>query len=298
MAYRDLELPLRSDGSGRFLPWTVALMVYLASLALALLLVVHQVVKRWDVGLSGTMTVELPPAHSGNRDDGALALALGVLRNTPGVLYAEPLDRTRVAALLAPWLGTDFDTTDLPLPRLIDLHVDPGANIDTTALGARIAAAVPGAQLDDHRRWIERVLRLALAIEVVAALVVLLVGCAAALAVVFATRAGLAVHQSIIEVLHLIGAPDVYIARQFARHALRLSIAGGMLGLLLAALTLLGLGAAAQEAGVLDSTVRLLPLLQAPPAWCAILLVLPISAGLVAMATARLTVLRTLARMP
>jgi len=298
MVHRDLDLPLRSDGSGRFLPWTVALMVYLASLALALLLVVHQVVERWDVGLSGTMTVELPPAQSGNRDDGSLARALGVLRNTPGVLHAEPLDRARVAALLAPWLGSDFDASELPLPRLIDLRVDPGAGVDTAALGARIAAAVPGAQLDDHRRWIERVLRLAFAIEVVAALVVLLVGCAAALAVVFATRAGLAVHQSIVEVLHLIGAPDTYIARQFARHALRLSIGGGMLGLLLAALTLLGLGAAAQEAGVLDSAVRLFPLLQAPPAWWAILLLLPIGAGALAMTTARLTVLRTLARMP
>jgi cell division transport system permease protein len=291
MVHRDLDLPLRSDGSGRFLPWTVALMVYLASLALALLLVVYQLVERWDAGLSGTMTVELPPAPNGNRNDGALALALGVLRNSPGVLRAEPLDATRVAALLAPWLGTDFDATELPLPRLIDLRVDPGAGIDTASLGARIAAAVPGAQLDDHRRWIERVLRLALAIEAVAGLVVLQVGCAAALA-------GLAVHQSIVEVLHLIGAPDAYIARQFARHALRLSIAGGMVGLLLAALTLLGLGAAAQGAGVIENAVRLLPLLQAPPAWWAILLVLPVGAGLVAMATARLTVLRALARMP
>jgi cell division transport system permease protein len=298
MRRRDLDSVLNRDGSGRFLPWTVALMVYLASLALALLLVVHQMVQRWDVGLSGTMTVELPAAPPGNGNDGAVALALGVLRETPGVLRAEPLDATRVVALLAPWLGTDFDANELPLPRLIDLRIDPSAGLDVTTLGARIAAAVPGAQIDDHRRWIERVLRLALAIEVVAALVVLLVGGAAALAVVFATRAGLAVHHGVVEVLHLIGAPDGYIARQFAQHALRLSLVGGMIGLLLAVLTLLGLGAAAQEAGVLEGTVRLLPTLEAPPAWWAVLLLLPVAAGLVAMTTARLTVLRSLARMP
>jgi cell division transport system permease protein len=297
MARRDLDLPLDRDGSGRFLPWTVALMVYLASLALALLLVVHQLVERWDVGLSGTMTVELPPAPQGGRVDGAMSLALGVLRNTPGVLRAEPLDTTRVLALLAPWLGSDFDANELPLPRLIDLHVDPDAGIDVAKLASRIAAAVPGAQIDDHRRWIERVLRLAFAIETVAALVVVLVGCAAAIAVVFATRAGLAVHQGIVEVMHLIGAPDAYIARQFARHALRLSVAGGMIGLLLAAMTLITLGAVAREAGVLDETVRLIPALQAPPAWWAILLVLPMGAGFIAMTTARLTVLRALARM-
>jgi len=298
MAQRDLDLALNRDGSGRFLPWTVALMVYLASLALALLLVVHQVVQRWDVGLSGTMTVELPAASGNGSDDGAVALALGVLRGTPGVLRAEPLDATRVVALLAPWLGNDFNADELPLPRLIDLRVDPQAGLDAAALGTRIAAAVPGAQLDDHRRWIERVLRLAFAIEVVAALVVLLVGGAAALAVVFATRAGLAVHHGVVEVLHLIGAPDAYIARQFARHALRLSLIGGIIGLLMAALTLIALGAAAQQAGILNATVRLLPALQAPPLWWAVLLLLPIAAGIVAMATARLTVLRSLARMP
>jgi len=298
MRRRDLDLALDRDGSARFLPWTVALMVYLASLALALLLVVHQVVQRWDVGLSGTMTVELPAAPADGSDDGAVALALGVLRGTPGVLQAEPLDATRVVALLAPWLGNDFNANELPLPRLIDLRVDPRAGLDVAALGTRIAAAVPGARLDDHRRWIERVLRLALAIEAVAALVVLLVGSAAALAVVFATRAGLAVHHGVVEVLHLIGAPDAYIARQFARHALRLSVVGGVIGLLMAGLTLLALAAAAQEAGILDASIRLLPALRAPPLWWAVLLLLPVAAGALAMATARLTVLRSLARMP
>jgi cell division transport system permease protein len=32
---RPLELPLEDDGAGRFLPWMIALMVYLAALALA-----------------------------------------------------------------------------------------------------------------------------------------------------------------------------------------------------------------------------------------------------------------------
>jgi cell division transport system permease protein len=298
MARRDLDLTLNRDGSGRFLPWTVAVMVYLASLALALLLVVHQVVQHWDIGLSGTMTVELPAAPSGGRDDGAMALTIGVLRETPGVLHAEPIETTRVVALLAPWLGSDFDANELPLPRLIDLRIDPGAHLDLDALSARISAAVPGAQLDDHRRWIERVLRLAFAIEVVATVVVLLVGGASALAVVFATRAGLAVHQSVVEVLHLIGAPDAYIAQQFARHALRLGLTGGLVGLLFAGLTLLGLAAAAQGAGVIDVGVRLLPALQPPPIWWALLMLLPFAAGGLAMATARRTVMRSLARMP
>jgi cell division transport system permease protein len=298
MMRRHLDLPLNRDGSVRFLPWIVALMVYLASLALAGTLVVRDVVTRWDRGLTGTLTVELPAAPAGGRDDGAVELALKVLRTTTGVVRADALDARRTAELLEPWLGSNIDAADLPLPRLIDLRIEPRAGIDLAALGERLAAAVPGAKLDDHRRWLDRVLRAAFAIEVVAGLVVVLVGLAAVLAVIFATRTGLAVHHGIVEVLHLIGARDGYIARQFEWHALRLGIRGGIAGLLLAGLTLVGIAAAAGRIGALDDAVPLVPALSAPAIEWALLLLLPIAAGLVAMLTARITVLRALRRLP
>lgn len=292
------DLPLSRDGSVRFLPWIVALMVYLASLALAGTLVVRDMVERWDRGLSGTLTVELPTAPAGGVDDGAVALALKVLSATPGVVSVVPLDARRTAQLLEPWLGSGVDPADLPLPRLMDLRIDPGAGIDLAALGTRLDAVVAGARIDDHRRWLDRVLRTAWAIEAVAGTVVLLVGVAAVLAVVFATRTGLAVHHSIVEVLHLIGARDGYIAGQFERHALRLGLRGGIGGLLLAVLTLGGIAAAGDRVGALDDALRLLPALAAPPLQWALLLLLPVAAGLVAMVTARITVLRALKRLP
>ncbi|HYC13977.1 MAG TPA: cell division protein, partial [Stellaceae bacterium] len=158
MLRRRLDLPLDRDGSGRFLPWIVALMVYLSSLALAGTLVVREVLERWDQGLRGTVTVELPAAPAGGKDDGAVELALKLLRAAPGVISAEPLDAKRTAQLLAPWLGADVDLSELPVPRLIDLRVDP-ARVDLPALAQRIKAAIPGADLDDHRRWLDRVIR-------------------------------------------------------------------------------------------------------------------------------------------
>lgn len=297
MPHRRLDLPLKRDGSVRFLPGIVALMVYLASLSLAGMLVIHDVVERWDRGLSGTLTVELPPAPEGAEPDAGVPLALGVLRATPGVLSAEPIDARRTAALLEPWLGGGVDAADLPLPRLIDLRIDVGAGVDVAALGAWIAAAVPGARLDDHRRWLDRVIRTALALEAVAGAIVILVGLAAVLAVVFATRTGLAIHHGIVEVLHLIGARDGYIARQFEWHALHLGLKGGGVGLVLAALTLLGIGATAPRLGSLGDEIRILPDMSLPPAQWALLLLLPPAAGLIAMVTARITVLRALARM-
>jgi len=293
-----LDLPLDRDGAARFLPWMVALMVYLASLALAGTLVVRDAVARWDRGLTGTLTVELPAPAAGRRDDGAIDLALKVLRGTPGVTRADAFDAKRIAALLEPWLGADIDAADLPLPRLIDVQIEPRAGVDLAALGQQLAAAVPGARLDDHRRWLNRVLRTALAIEVVAGLIVVLVGFSAVLAVIFATRTGLAVHHGIVEVLHLTGARDGYIARQFEWHALRLGVRGGIAGLVLAVLTLAGIATAATQVGALDDAVQVLPALSAPAIEWVLLLLLPFAAGLVAMLTARITVLRALKRLP
>jgi cell division transport system permease protein len=299
VSWRRLDIPLDRDGSARFLPWLVALMVYLSALALAGALVLGDVLARWDQSLAGTATVELPPAPADPaQGDGGMAAALALLRATPGVLAAEPLDRAATAKLLEPWLGTAASAEDLALPRLVDVRMAPGARLDGEALAAKLRAAAPGATLDDHRLWLDRLADFARSVELTALLVILVIAAAAVLTVVFTTRTGLAVHHEVIEVLHLIGARDGYIARQFEREALRLGLLGGAAGLALALLTLLALGHAAAATALLGDEVRLLPSLRLEAWQWASLCLIPAGAALVAMATARLTVLRALARMP
>ena len=111
--------------------------------------------------------------------------------------------------------------------------------------------------------------------------------------VVFATRAGMTSHRDTIELLHLIGARDNYIARRFVIYALSYGLAGGVLGLILAAVTLAALALAAQ--GVDQMLLPRLSLGLA--AWVALLCV-PLASALIAMITARMTVLRALRRLP
>jgi cell division transport system permease protein len=297
MFRQRLDIPLNRDSSVRFLPWIIALMVYLAGLALAGTLVLNAALQRWDRSLSGTLTVQLPPAETG-KGDGAMGAALELLRLTPGVTSAEPLSRAAVAKLIEPWLGTAFAPEELALPRLIDLRIDPLAPPDLPALERRLAAAAPGAALDDHRLWLERLAGLVLSIEGTALAIVVLIGAAAVLTVVFTTRAGLAVHHAVIEVLHLIGARDGYIARQFERQARDLGLRGGIVGSVLTVATLLGIGRASVAAALLGERVHLLPSLELEPWHWGVMALLPLAAALIAMLTARLTVLRALRRMP
>ncbi len=286
-------VPLDRDASGRYLPLLVAIMVYLAALALAGAISVNKLAERWDSGLSGALTVQIPAGSAAAEDGPALDALVTALRASPGVLSVEPMDKTEITALLEPWLGDSVAAGDLPLPRLVAVTVEPGATPDIEGLRAQLQDLAPGSQLEDHQRWLARLLDLARAVEIMAGVVVLLVLLAACIMVTFVTRMGLAAHEQAIELLHLIGAQDSYVARQFQNRALSLGLRGGILGLLCAVPTLYLARLLLQR---IDS--GLLPELTLRSWEWAIVILLPVAAALVTMVTARVTVLRTLARMP
>lgn len=295
MLFRRTDLPLDRDPSGRFLPWLIALMVYLAALALVCAMAMAKMVERWDSGLSGSITVQIPPPETSvpGAQEAVVANVIEMLLDTQGVRSADVLDPDEIATLLEPWLGAGAAYGELPLPTLISVGVDPAAAPDYSDLALRLARVAPGAVLDDHQSWLGQLLDLARTIELVAALIVFLVGASAVAMVVFATRMGLAIHSRVIELLHLIGALDAYVAREFETHALKLALRGGTFGLLLAIATV---ALVARLFERLESV--LLPELTLTPIEWAALAMLPLAISVVAMLTARFTVLGNLGRMP
>jgi len=295
MLLRRTDLPLDRDASGRFLPWLVAVMVYLAALALILAIAANKIVTRWDQGLAGRMTVQVPAPDLTNNSgtDDRVGEILAALRAVPGVRDAEVLGAEEIARLLEPWLGAGAAYQDLPMPALIAVRIDRAAPPDMTQLRRQLTQIAPGTVLDDHQSWLGKLLDIARSVQLVAGLVVGLVGASAVTMVIFATRMGLSVHGQVIELLHFVGAQDSYIAQQFQAHALRLALRGGVLGLFMAVLTVLLIAnLLGQGEAVALPDLSLLPI-----EW-SVLPLLPLVVALIAMVTARLTVLRTLGRMP
>jgi cell division transport system permease protein len=286
-----LDLPLRQDASGRFLPWIIALMVYLAATGGIALIWLGDALSNWDTALTSTLTLQLPADTSDARVD----VAIATLKQTKGVVSARLLDQSETAKLLQPWLGSSVPIDALPLPRLIDVRVDPSAAIDYPALRQHLDSVIPNAQLDSNRAWLANMRSFALRVEGVITIGVLAVTVLIVTIVVFTARIGLAIHRSVIELLHLLGAQDEYIARQFQIHALWLGLRGALIGGVAAVLTVMILGPAGYVLalpvpvatyGVFDWRLWLL------------VTVAIVAAGGIAMVTARITVLRQLARMP
>ena len=290
------DVPLAKDSSDRFLPWLIAFMVYFAALAVVSATMMHKLVQRWDRGLSGQLTVEVPPpgpeAPESQRQE-RLDQIVDVLSRTRGIDEVVLYGTDEIADLIEPWLGSGATELDLPLPGMIAVSFDTTAPPDLAALAEQLEQIVPGTLVDDHRRWLGTLVDLAHSVQAFAGAIVLLVGLVAVLAVVFVTRTGLSIHGNVIEILHLIGAQDSYIASQFQRHALALGLRGGVIGCALALATILTIG---YMLGRVESVVGPVLFLSLPE-W-ALLALLPFVTAGIAMVTARMTVLGTLARMP
>jgi cell division transport system permease protein len=223
--------------------------------------------------------------------DARVSAVLAVLRAAPGVARAELLAQDRVAALLEPWLGEGATLADLPLPRLIDVTL-ADRDADVEAIARRATAAAPSVSVDSHGVWLRHITSFARAIELTAAAVVALISIAAIAVVVFATRSGLAVHREAIEILHLIGARDSFIANEFQRQALWLALKGGLIGFALAGITLAALYVFSAR---IDAA--LVPDLDLAWTQVAALVALPFGAAVIGMETARRTVMSALGRM-
>lgn len=282
---------LPRDKGAAPLDFVIAVMAFLAALALGASLVATRAAHGWQSGLADRITVQVMPPEQGDPHAGLVRetkTALTVLSATPGIAHARLLSDAEINALVEPWIGKDGAVSGIPLPRLIDATVTPGEDVDVTRLVATLKQAAPHASVDDHRRWILRLRELANAVRFSAYGILLLIAGATAAAVSFATRAGLDAHHEMVALLHQMGALPSFIARAVEWHYFISALFAAAFGTACAALFFLAAG------GLEVIGVEAVPFL--PPLslrWIELpwLVAVPVAASLIAWATARLSVL-------
>lgn len=230
-------LPEGKEGGG-ILPWVIAVMVYLCSMATATGLGIYNAAEDWSADLNNTATIQIVQADREQRQRQAQA-ALTLLQATPGVATAIILSDDDLRGLLEPWLGTGNVSDDLPVPALIAVELLPGVQLNLDALRAQLAAVAPDARLDDHQQWIGELSRTAGAIGAAAILAVLLIVFATVAIVVFGAQSRLASHRENIEIIHLMGAEDDVIAQEFRYRFMFYGVRGGIIGFAVAVASLM-----------------------------------------------------------
>lgn len=285
---RRYDLPLHNDSGSGFLRLLLGLMALLTVLALCATFALNAVQDRWESGLRGQFTVEIP-ADQKNRLDDVRAL----LDAHPDVESAVIMQDSDIQSLLAPWLGENWHSGDIPVPGIISVALRDGAEPNMDALARRLDETAAGTRIDAHESWLADVLRFTGVLSFAAALLCAVVTMTVIVAVIGGVRTRMEIHKDQLELLHLMGASDIYIARQIMRHSFLLALQGALVGTIAAIPLVLLSGWLAG-----DMAESLLPDFSLNGTHWAALLACPVILAIMAMATARVTALRELRRMP
>ena len=123
------------ERAGRILPreqgaisldLVIAIMTFLAALALGGVMIAERSAESWQAGLTGRLTVQVLPQGTAP-PEAEVRAAVEALRETKGVVSVSALSDSDNLALVEPWLGRDAIVAELPFPRLIDVTLAPGA---------------------------------------------------------------------------------------------------------------------------------------------------------------------------
>ncbi|WP_244548377.1 cell division protein FtsX [Bosea vaviloviae] len=226
---RDQPLVPLDSVAGRALMAVIAILTFLAALSAGAAVLAARASEQWRGAVANEMTIQIRP--DSRRDmEADLSRAVAMAAGVASIETVRVVPKAESDKLLEPWLGTGLDLVELPVPRLIVIKLRSNVGPDLSTFSAALRHEVPSAILDDHRLWVRRLSTMANTIILSGAAVVLLVLTAAALAVAFATRGAMAGSRDSVEVLHLVGADDAFIAREFQSRFVRLGLRGGAIG--------------------------------------------------------------------
>jgi cell division transport system permease protein len=276
------------------MPWVIAIMVALTVVAAAAGLALSNTVRSASDELSGGVTVQVIEANPAERARQARAAARR-LKETPGVVDARVVSDQEIARLIEPWLGTEVSGVEdaIPVPALVDARLrDPVDGETLGALRRMVREVAPAARVDAQSSWLNPVFDAIESLQLLALALVALLGAALASAVLLAVRNALGANRDTIEIVHLLGGTDGQIARVFQRSIGFDAAGGGAIGLGLGLLVVLFLGQrfASLGAGLVAGG--------ALGWWDWVLLALvPVGGVILAVITARITVLRALKTM-
>ncbi|AXE66033.1 cell division protein FtsX [Hyphomonas sp. CACIAM 19H1] len=278
-------LPLE-DAREAALFFVVGALCFLAALAALTAKSTYGAARAWTAEVEGEYTVSLSDAAP--QDAQAATL---LVQSIEGVSGARLLSEAEISALLEPTFGSRGLPADLPVPRLIAITAAPEAGDIGRALTAALETAGYTAAVDSHSAWAGDVRRMLGTARMVAFAIVALLASTAIAVIAFATHAALLARRDIVDVLHIAGARDRFIARLFERRFWLLGLRAGTVGALVALASVALLIAIARSSG---NRSGLLPELTLDFPDLAILVITPILAGLASRIAAGVTVMRAL----
>lgn len=234
------EINTEDDDTSAFMYVLTSIYMYLFIVVLAIVMAINAMADSWKKDIMGSVTVQIIPVEDENKHvDAEKTLeqqnkVLQYIENLSAVASAKALDTQTVEKLMTPWLGNKVNISSLPIPVLLDVKLKPNSELNYDEVTRGLRQVSEYASIDNHRLWLNRLLKFAASLKNIAITVLLMVIGICAFSIYYSTRTSLGININTIEILHIIGAKDDYIARQYARNFAKIGFFSGIIGLMAA----------------------------------------------------------------
>lgn len=279
------DIPFARDDAHRLLPVMIACLMAFAALLLSVALSINATLDTQSQNAIGALQVEIPKNRA---DDRTIAAVTAELKKTSGVKNVSVLSKDQMEALLAPWLGEKFALDDLPVPVILDVETQVNGNrtaVDTESLKRSLTRIDSGIRIEDRGPWVNHITKATTLLQaLVIFIALLLLGCVIGM-IVLVSKTNLRLHFKAVSLLHMFGATDEYILRQFQWNSAWLAGRGAAVGVLVAACVFLG--------GVILSMQwqsAVLPEIHFSLAHVVVFILLPVLTAMIALVATRLSV--------
>jgi len=202
------DISLNEGVGARMVIWITCLMVFFATLTLALNFSLSTAAKSWMSSLSGTLTIEMKapilPVNDKNiahkeqqKFTENVQNVLAYLSKSPAVGKARLMTKTEVRGLIEPWVGqsamqnTTLDA--IPLPTLIDVTLAPDA--DVAMLTKNVRTIEPSAVVDRQSTTLNNVKTLSDAATLFMLALTGIIGALAVVTISGMVRSKMLIHQ-------------------------------------------------------------------------------------------------------
>lgn len=237
---RKNEIPVEDEETSLFMYVLSSIYMYLFVIVLALVMAINSMVTNWEKDILGAITIQIIPIEDEHKKidtdktEEQLNKVLQFVENAKGVKSVNVIDDKTVEKLMTPWLGNKVDISSLPIPQLLDVQLKEDAEINYDEMTQGLHKITNNASIDNHRLWLNRLLKFAGSLKTLALCVLIMVTGICAFSIYYSARTSLGINLNFIEILHIIGAKDDYIAKQYAKSYAKIGFFSGIIGLIFA----------------------------------------------------------------
>ena len=232
----ESDIPLDHGTQTKFLILLIALMTFMLVLISSGILILNNMTERWSSGLKNKLTIEIPVETS----EGYILSRETVRKETKKLHealktedYLQSIDiveENEIRQLISPWISPDLELTEIPLPGLIAVKLQNASPANIKQLEEKVSQNSSYAKLETHREWLEKLLAFIINLKRLSIFITSILFVITITSIATAMHTRLSLYKTEVELLHLMGADDRYIAQQFQPHALIMTFKGSAIG--------------------------------------------------------------------